>query len=101
MGGGSDGRHAFAGSRLHLPVYVEGAKFSAGDGHMAQGDGEIAGTAIETLMSATLRFSVVKNSIIAGPRAVVPSADPAQLAMPSEMSEHGYYITTGTGPDLM
>jgi acetamidase/formamidase len=68
---------------------------------MAQGDGEIAGTAIETLMSATLRFSVIKNSIIAGPRAVVPKADPTQHAMPAEMSDQGYYITTGTGPDLM
>ena len=89
------------GSRLQLPVYVEGAKFSAGDGHMAQGDGEITGTAIETLMSATLRFSVIKNSVITSPRAIVPAADPTQLAMPAEMREQGYYITTGTGPDLM
>lgn len=101
MGGNIDVRQLVAGSRLQLPVYVEGAKFSAGDGHMAQGDGEIAGTAIETLMSATLRFSVIKNSIIAGPRAVVPKADPTQHTMPAEMSDQGYYITTGTGPDLM
>ena len=57
MGGNSDVRQLVKGSRLQLPVYVEGAKFSAGDGHMAQGDGEITGTAIETLMAATLRFS--------------------------------------------
>ena len=66
MGGNIDVRQIVAGSRLQLPVYVEGAKFSAGDGHMAQGDGEISGTAIETLMSATLRFSVIKNTVIAG-----------------------------------
>jgi acetamidase/formamidase len=101
MGGNIDVRQLVAGSRLQLPVYVEGAKFSAGDGHMAQGDGEIAGTAIETLMSATLRFSVIKNSIIAGPRAVVPSADPTQERMPADMSDAGYYLTTGTGPDVM
>ena len=101
MGGNIDVRQLVSGSRLQLPVYVEGAKFSAGDGHMAQGDGEIAGTAIETLMSATLRFSVIKNSIIAGPRAIVPSADPTQKVMPAEMSDQGYYVTTGTGPDLM
>jgi acetamidase/formamidase len=101
MGGNIDVRQLVAGSRLQLPVYAEGAKFSAGDGHMAQGDGEIAGTAIETLMSATLRFSVIKNTVIAGPRAVVPSADPTQQRMPAEMSDLGYYITTGTGPDLM
>ena len=101
MGGNTDVRQLVKGTRLQLPVYVEGAKFSAGDGHMAQGDGEITGTAIETLMSATLRFSVIKNSIITSPRAMVPAADPTQLAMSTQMREQGYYITTGTGPDLM
>jgi acetamidase/formamidase len=101
MGGNTDVRQLVKGTRLQLPVYVEGAKFSAGDGHMAQGDGEITGTAIETLMSATLRFSVIKNNIITSPRAMVPAADPTQLAMTTQMREQGYYITTGTGPDLM
>jgi len=101
MGGNTDVRQLVKGSRLQLPVYVEGAKFSAGDGHVAQGDGEITGTAIETLMAATLRFSVIKNTVITSPRAIVPAADPTQLAMSAEMLSHGYYITTGTGPDLM
>jgi len=101
MGGNTDVRQLVKGARLQLPVYVEGAKFSAGDGHMAQGDGEITGTAIETLMSATLRFSVIKNKIITSPRAMVPAADPTQLAMTTQMREQGYYITTGVGPDLM
>jgi acetamidase/formamidase len=101
MGGNTDVRQLVKGSRLQLPVYVEGAKFSAGDGHMAQGDGEITGTAIETLMAATLRFSVIKNTVISSPRAIVPAADPTQLAMPTEMRDQGYYITTGVGPDLM
>jgi acetamidase/formamidase len=100
-GGNSDVRQFVKGTRLQLPVYVAGAKFSAGDGHMAQGDGEITGTAIETLMAATLRFSVIKNTIITSPRAIVPAADPTQLAMSEEMLSHGYYLTTGTGPDLM
>jgi acetamidase/formamidase len=100
-GGNSDVRQFVKGTRLQLPVYVAGAKFSAGDGHMAQGDGEITGTAIETLMAATLRFSVIKNTIITSPRAIVPAADPTQLAMDEEMLSHGYYLTTGTGPDLM
>jgi acetamidase/formamidase len=43
---------------------------------MAQGDGEITGTAIETLMAATVRFSVIKNAVISSPRAIVPAADP-------------------------
>jgi acetamidase/formamidase len=101
MGGNTDVRQLVKGSRLQLPVYVEGAKFSAGDGHMAQGDGEVTGTAIETLMAATLRFAVIKNAVITSPRAMVPAADPTQLVMPSDMREQGYYITTGAGPDLM
>jgi len=92
---------SWLGARLQLPVYAPGAMFTAGDGHMAQGDGEVTGTAIETLMACTLRFQVIKNTIITSPRAIVPAADPTQLAMPAEMLGHGYYQTTGTGPDLM
>ncbi len=101
MGGNADIRQFTKGARIQFPVYVEGAKFSAGDGHMAQGDGEVCVTAIETLMACTLRFSVIKNAVIASPRAIVPAADPTQLAMPAEMLGHGYYHTTGVGPDLM
>jgi acetamidase/formamidase len=101
MGGNADIRQFTKGARIQFPVYAPGAKFSAGDGHMAQGDGEVCVTAIETLMAVTLRFSVIKNSIIASPRAIVPAADPTQLAMPAEMLAHGYYHTTGIGPDLM
>jgi acetamidase/formamidase len=68
---------------------------------MAQGDGEVCVTAIGTLMAVTLRFGVIKNRIIASPRAMVPAADPAQLAMPAEMRAHGYYHATGAGLDLM
>jgi acetamidase/formamidase len=101
MGGNADIRQFVKGARIQFPVYVEGAKFSAGDGHMAQGDGEVCVTAIETLMAVTVRFEVIKNTVIASPRAIVPAADPTQLAMPAEMLSHGYYHTTGAGPDLM
>jgi len=101
MGGNFDIRQFVKGARVQFPVYAEGAKFSAGDGHMAQGDGEVCVAAIETLMAVTLRFGVIKNTVIAGPRAIVPAADPTQLAMPAEMLARGYYHTTGTGPDLM
>jgi acetamidase/formamidase len=101
MGGNADIRQLVKGARIQLPVYAEGALFSAGDGHMAQGDGEVCVTAIETLMAVTLRFQVIKNTIIASPRAIVPAADPTQLAMPAEMLGQGYYHTTGAGPDLM
>jgi acetamidase/formamidase len=46
-GGNLDCRELVAGSTLYLPVPVEGALFSVGDGHAAQGDGEVGGTAIE------------------------------------------------------
>ena len=101
MGGNADIRQFVKGTRIQFPVYAEGAKFSAGDGHMAQGDGEVCVTAIETLMAVTLRFSVIKNAVIASPRAIVPAADPTQLAMSTEMLGRGYYHTTGMGPDLM
>ncbi|MEU9382535.1 acetamidase/formamidase family protein [Streptomyces sp. NPDC048279] len=101
MGGNTDIRQLVKGARLQLPVLVPGAMFSAGDGHMAQGDGEVSGTAVETLMAATLRFGLLKNTVIASPRAIVPSADPTQLTMPAEALARGYYQTVGTGIDLM
>ena len=101
MGGNADIRQFTRGARIQFPVYAPGAKFSAGDGHMAQGDGEVCVTGIETLMAVTVRFQVIKNTVIAAPRAIVPAADPTQLAMPAEMLAQGYYHTTGTGPDLM
>src|SRR5207248_3039116 len=52
-GGNIDIKQVTAGTRLLLPVWVDGARFSAGDAHFAQGDGESCGTAIE--MAATLR----------------------------------------------
>ena len=52
-GGNMDTRHLTAGTRLFLPVGAPGARFSLGDGHAAQGDGEVCGTAIETPMRAT------------------------------------------------
>jgi len=50
-GGNIDNRYLQAGSRVFLPVFVPGALFSIGDGHSAQGDGEVNVTAIETSMN--------------------------------------------------
>jgi acetamidase/formamidase len=50
------------GATLYLPVNVAGALFSCGDGHAAQGDGEVCGTAIETPMKARLRLTVEKKA---------------------------------------
>ncbi|KAF4619004.1 hypothetical protein G7Y89_g14842 [Cudoniella acicularis] len=61
-GGNIDCRDASTvGSVLYLPVKVEGALLSIGDGHAAQGDGEVCGTAIETPMKGRMRISVIKG----------------------------------------
>jgi acetamidase/formamidase len=101
VGGNADIKQFTKGAKLYYPVYVEGAKFSTGDGHMAQGDGEVCVTAIETLMSATLSFRVIKHQIIESPRAIVPASDPTQAGLTPEMRAKGFYQTTGVGPDLM
>lgn len=60
-GGNLDVRHLSPGSKIYLPVFVEGALFSAGDAHYAQGDGEVCGTAIEMRSRALLRLHLVKE----------------------------------------
>ena len=57
-GGNIDCKELVAGTTLYLPVPVEGALFSAGDGHAAQGDGEVSGTAIECPSSARLTLDL-------------------------------------------
>ena len=57
-GGNIDCKELVAGATLFLPIPVEGALFSAGDGHAAQGDGEVSGTAIEAPVEATLTLDV-------------------------------------------
>ena len=52
-GGNIDCKELVAGTTLYLPIPVDGALFSAGDGHAAQGDGEVSGTAIEAPVEAT------------------------------------------------
>jgi acetamidase/formamidase len=57
-GGNIDCKELVAGTTLYLPIPVDGALFSAGDGHAAQGDGEVSGTAIEAPVDATLTLDV-------------------------------------------
>jgi acetamidase/formamidase len=57
-GGNIDCKELVAGATLFLPVPVDGALFSAGDGHAAQGDGEICGTAIEAPVTAQVTLDV-------------------------------------------
>lgn len=58
IGGNLDIRQLVAGSRITLPVHVDGALVSVGDLHFAQGDGEVCGTGIEVAGAVTLRFGV-------------------------------------------
>ena len=56
-GGNIDNKELVAGTTLYLPVHVEGALFSCGDGHGAQGDGEVCVTAIETALRGRFRLT--------------------------------------------
>ena len=68
-GGNMDNRELVAGTTLYLPVFVDGANFSAGDGHGCQGDGEVCVTAIETALSGRLRLTVRDDLTLTMPRA--------------------------------
>jgi acetamidase/formamidase len=72
FGGNMDVRELSAGATLYLPVLNEGALFSAGDAHAAQGDGEVCINGMECPVDATLRFTLHKRRALAGP--IVESA---------------------------
>jgi len=82
--GNLDNRELVAGSTLLIPVFVPGALFEIGDGHAAQGDGEVDQTAIETSLRGRLQLTVRKGMTLAWPRAETATD----------------YITMATDPDL-
>src|SRR3954468_16754036 len=59
--GNADVKQLTRGSKLYVPVAVEGALYSVGDGHFAQGDAECCGTAIEMGATAVVRFKIHKD----------------------------------------
>ena len=67
FGGNLDVRELCAGSTLYLPVFNEGALFSCGDAHGAQGDGEVCINGMEMPASVVLRFHLHKNRRLDGP----------------------------------
>ncbi len=73
-GGNIDCRELVAGTTLFLPIPVDGALFSAGDGHAAQGDGEVSGTAIETPVEARLTIDVRDDLELQWPLARIEGA---------------------------
>lgn len=68
-GGNLDNKELVAGSSLFIPVHVKGALFEIGDGHAAQGNGEVDITAIETSLKGNLQFVVHKNKKLLWPMA--------------------------------
>jgi acetamidase/formamidase len=94
-GGNMDTKHLTRGATLFLPVEAPGALFSLGDGHAAQGDGEVCGTAIETPMRATVRLTVRKDMAVSEPQFL--TAGP----LTPRTNTAPYYVTDGIGPDLM
>lgn len=82
--GNLDNRELVVGSTLYIPVFARGALFEVGDGHAAQGDGEVDQTAIETSLRARLQLTVRKDMKLTWPRAETPTD----------------YISMATDPDL-
>lgn len=82
--GNLDNKALIAGTTLLIPVYVPGALFEIGDGHAAQGDGEVDQTAIETSLRGKVQLTVRKGVALKWPRAETPT----------------HYISMGTDVDL-
>jgi acetamidase/formamidase len=93
-GGNIDTRHLTAGSTLWLPIWCEGALFSCGDPHGAQGDGEVCLAALECDMRARLRFTVEPRT------ATAPRFQTAGALTPL-VEGAGHHGSMGIGPDLM
>lgn len=88
-GGNIDIRLLTAGSTLYLPVQVEGAMAYVGDPHFAQGDGEVALTAMEASLRATLRFDVVAREEAVGRFGELagPLAETSEFLVPTGLDE--------------
>jgi acetamidase/formamidase len=82
--GNLDNKELVAGTTLWIPVHVPGALFQIGDGHAAQGDGEVDQTAIETSLRGRVQLMVRKGMTLAWPRAETPA----------------HFISMGTDVDL-
>ncbi|MBH69034.1 MAG: amidase [Rhodospirillaceae bacterium] len=72
-GGNMDNKELVAGTTLFLPIFIEGAHFSVGDGHGCQGDGEVCVTAIETALEGEFCLTLRNDLSIDLPQAESPS----------------------------
>ena len=94
FGGNLDTRQLVRGAVLYLPVQLEGALFSCGDAHAAQGDGEVCVTGIEAPMYAALRFTVQEGRQLPAPQFMTSGP------LTPRVDTAGFYGTMGVGPDL-
>jgi acetamidase/formamidase len=74
IGGNMDDKSLIAGTSVFFPIYAPGALFEVGDGHAAQGNGEVDITALETSLTGTLQFILHKGMKSPYPRAETPAA---------------------------
>jgi len=95
FGGNMDTRQLTKGTILFLPIQIQGALFSCGDAHAAQGDGEVCVTGIESPMYACLRLTVKKGRRIPAPQFVTTRC------LTPRVNDAGFYGTSGVGNDLM
>jgi len=94
-GGNADVKQLTKGTTLYLPIWVDGALFSCGDGHAAQGDGEVCISAIETSMTATLRFTLRSDFSLDEPEFMTGGP------LSPKTNIGPYYAVMGIAPDLM
>jgi acetamidase/formamidase len=94
VGGNLDIRHLTRGSVLSLPVEVPNGLLSIGDCHLAQGDGEICGTALEAPMTVTIRVGLRKDKPVRAP--FFTTSGPTT----SKSDGMGYHVTTAIGLDM-
>ena len=93
-GGNMDIKQLTASTTLYLPVLVDGALFSVGDAHAAQGDGEVCVTAVEMSARVTLRFDLQPGRRLPEPQ--FRTGGP--IGLPTNRGRH--YAVTAHGPDL-
>src|SRR5260370_17275904 len=72
-GGNLHNKELVAGTPLYLPIFVEGALFSVGDGHGVQGDGEVSINAVETGLTGTFRLTLRDDMHLEWPMGETPT----------------------------
>lgn len=93
-GGNLDVRDLTEGTELYLPVEVDGGLLSLGDTHVAQGHGELGGTALESPVDVLIKVELVKKMNITSPQFTTRSRPN------SHIDGAGYFVTCGISSDL-